>query len=152
MTLTTLDTRLGRIDQLRAVATVKCLQVSWRTCSHSCMTNDGLQASAVLAALPSSNMSRTGAFFERLIGRPVDERPMPVLAQWSWGSSTLQIVDDAQRAGGGLATIIVPDMRAALDGARARGVSIDSSDGTVVASVAVIEDPDGNQLTIVQAR
>lgn len=116
------------------------------------MTNDGLQASAVLAALPSSNMSRTEAFFERLIGRPVDERPMPVLAQWSWGSSTLQIVDDAQRAGGGLATIIVPDMRAALDGARARGVSIDSSDGTVVASVAVIEDPDGNQLTIVQAR
>lgn len=111
-----------------------------------------LPVSAVLAALPSSDMERSEAFYEALIGRPVDERPMPVLAQWRWGETVLQIVDDAERAGGGLVTVVVLDMSAAVSGIRDRGLAIDADEGSVVAQFAVLTDPDGNRITMVEAR
>jgi glyoxylase I family protein len=116
------------------------------------MIDSELPVSAVLAALPSSDMARSEAFYEALIGRPVDERPMPVLAQWRWGEIVLQIVDDADRAGGGLVTVVVSDMAVAVAGLRSRGLSMNASEGTVVAQVASLEDPDGNQITLVERR
>ncbi|MDO9378835.1 MAG: hypothetical protein Q7T56_08285 [Nocardioidaceae bacterium] len=64
----------------------------------------------------------------------------------------LQVVDDAGRAGGGLVTVLVPDMAAAVAGIRDRGLAVDFEEGVVVAQVAVIADPDGNQITLVEAR
>lgn len=116
------------------------------------MTDPMLPVSAVHAAVPSSDMARSEAFYEALIGRPVDERPMPVLAQWRWGDIVLQLVEDAERAGGGLVTVIVTDMSAALLGLRDRGLTVDAAEGSVVAQVAVLTDPDGNQVTLVEAR
>jgi glyoxylase I family protein len=115
------------------------------------MTPPMLAVSEVLAAIPSSDMARSETFYEALIGRPVDERPMPVLAQWRWDGGILQVVEDAERAGGGLVTLIVPDMAEALAGLRGRGLDVTADEGTVVAQVATITDPDGNQITMVEA-
>jgi glyoxylase I family protein len=115
-------------------------------------TDPVLPVSAVLAAVPSSDMVKSEAFYEALTGRPVDERPMPTLAQWRWGDTVLQVVDDAERAGGGLVTIIVPDMAAALSGLQDRGLAVEAAEGSVVARVAVLSDPDGNQITLVETR
>lgn len=111
-----------------------------------------LPVSAVLAAIPSSDMVKSEAFFEALIGRPADERPMPVLAEWRWDGGVLQVVEDAKRAGGGLVTMIVPHMSEALTGLRRRGLTVDADEGTVVAQVATLTDPDENQITLVEAR
>jgi predicted enzyme related to lactoylglutathione lyase len=116
------------------------------------MNDSVLPVSAVLAAIPSSDLAKSEPFYEALIGRPVDERPMPVLAQWRWGDSVLQVVADADRAGGGLVTMIVSDMATALSGLRDRGLTVEADEGTVVAKVAVLSDPDGNQITLVEAR
>lgn len=111
-----------------------------------------LPVSAVLAAVPSSDMARSEAFYEALIGRPTDERPMPVLAQWRWDGGVLQVVEDADRAGGGLVTLIVADMSDAVRGLRQRGLTVHAEEGSVVAQVATLTDPDGNQITLVEAR
>ena len=116
------------------------------------MTSPVLTVSEVLAAVPSSDMERSELFYEALIGRPVDERPMPVLAQWRWDGGILQVVEDAERAGGGLVTLIVPAMSEALAGLRRRGLEATADEGTVVAQVATLTDPDGNQITMVEAR
>lgn len=117
------------------------------------MTEKGLNVRSIYAAMPSSDMSRSESFYEALIGRPADSRPMPVLTQWEWnGEIVLQIVDDAQRAGGGLATVIVSNMTEATAGLRARGISVEAAEGSVVAEVAVLADPDGNQITLIEAR
>lgn len=116
------------------------------------MTGSRLPVSAVHAAVPSSDPARSEAFYEALTGRPVDERPMPGLAQWRWGETVLQVVEDPGRAGGGLVTVIVADMAAAIQGLRDRGLSADADEGTVVAQVAVFHDPDGNQVTLVESR
>lgn len=107
---------------------------------------------SVYAAVPSSDMSRSESFYEALIGRPADSRPMPALTQWEWGETVLQIVDDAERAGGGLATVIVDNMSEATAGLQARGISVEAADGSVVSQVAVLADPDGNQVTLIEAR
>lgn len=111
-----------------------------------------LPVSAILAAMPSSDMAKSEAFYEALIGRSVDERPMPVLAQWRWDGGVLQVVEDAERAGGGLVTVIVPDMTEAITGLRRRGLTVEADEGTVVAQVATLTDPDGNQVTLVEVR
>lgn len=116
------------------------------------MTDPQLPVSAVLAAVPSSDLARSEVFYEALLGRPADERPMPVLAQWRWDGGVLQVVEDAGRAGGGLVTVVVPDMAAALVGLRGRGLVVDADEGTVVAQVATLTDPDGNQVTLVEQR
>lgn len=116
------------------------------------MSDPQLSVSAVLAALPSADLARSEQFYTALVGRPVDDRPMPVLAQWRWGDFVLQVVDDAARAGGGLVTVLVPDMAAAVAGIRDRGLSVNFEAGTVVAQAAVMSDPDGNQITLVEAR
>ncbi|MDO9378527.1 MAG: VOC family protein [Nocardioidaceae bacterium] len=116
------------------------------------MSDSQLSVSAVLAALPSSDLGRSEAFYTALLGKPVDDRPMPVLAQWRWGDFVLQVVEDAGRAGGGLLTLLVPDMAAAVAGIRDRRLPASFDAGTVVAQVAVLTDPDGNQITLVEAR
>lgn len=116
------------------------------------MTPPVLAVSEVLAAVPSSDLARSEVFYESLIGRPADERPMPVLAQWRWEGGVLQVVEDAERAGGGLVTLVVPDMSEALAGLRRRGLDVTADEGTVVAQVATLTDPDGNQVTVVEAR
>jgi glyoxylase I family protein len=116
------------------------------------MNSSMLSVSEVFAALPSSDMVRSEGFYEALIGRPADERPMPVLAQWRWGGGTLQVVEDAARAGGGLVTLIVPNMAEAIASVRRRGLEVTADEGTVVAQVATLTDPDGNQITMVETR
>lgn len=116
------------------------------------MTEQALNVRSVYAAVPSSDMSRSESFYEALIGRPADARPMPVLTQWEWGDVVLQLVDDSERAGGGLVTVIVPDMSEATAGLRARGIAVEASEGSVVAEVALLTDPDGNQITLIEAR
>ena len=116
------------------------------------MTATVLPVTAILAAIPSSDMARSEAFYESLVGRPVDERPMPVLAQWRWDGGVLQVVEDSERAGGGLVTVIVANMSEAIVGLRQRGLTVDADEGTVVAQVATLVDPDGNQVTLIEAR
>lgn len=116
------------------------------------MTEQALGVVSVYAAVPTADMTGAESFYEAVVGRPADSHPMPSLAQWEWGDSVLQVVDDAERAGGGLVTVVVSDMTESASRLRARGVPIDVAEGSVVAQVAVLIDPDGNQVTIVEAR
>lgn len=110
-----------------------------------------LPASAVLAALPVRDAETARPFYEQLLGSPPDDSPMPGLMQWNLGSSVLQVVVDADRAGGGLATLMFDDLASAAAHVRGRGVGLDVAAGEVVTAVARVVDPDGNAITLVQA-
>ncbi len=110
-----------------------------------------LPVATVLAAVPVSDSDAATAFYERLLGTPPDDAPMPGLTQWNLGTGVLQVVADTDRAGGGLVTLMFEDLASAAEGARARGVDLDVAEGEVVASVARVLDPDGNAITLVQA-
>ncbi|ANS77689.1 hypothetical protein SGUI_0293 [Serinicoccus hydrothermalis] len=113
------------------------------------------QASAavtdVVACLPVSDLDRAAEFYRAVLGREPDARPMPGLAEWHDRSGSLQVTLDERRAGGGLVTITVTDLRRTAADLAAAGVELEVREGTAVAGFASVEDPDGNLLTLVQA-
>ncbi|MEO9325371.1 VOC family protein [Nocardioides sp. C4-1] len=114
------------------------------------MVDDKLSVAAVLAAVPVRDLDTAGDFYERLLGAPASDSPMPGLAQWDLGGGVLQVVVDATRAGGGLVTLTFDDLSAAAEAVQRRGVDLQVDDGEVVTAVARVLDPDGNSITLVQ--
>jgi catechol 2,3-dioxygenase-like lactoylglutathione lyase family enzyme len=105
----------------------------------------------VLAALPVRDMMRSEQWYTRLLGTEPDARPMPGLVEWHPTSGALQLVADTGRAGGGLVTLQVADLAAFVAAATERGFeSLAPEPGEVVTGFAVVSDPDGNAVTIVQ--
>jgi catechol 2,3-dioxygenase-like lactoylglutathione lyase family enzyme len=110
-----------------------------------------LPVSALLAAVPVRDADTAREFYERLLGAPPSESPMPGLTQWDVAGGVLQVVVDADRAGGGLLTLMVDDLESVAAALRARGVDVDVATGEVVTAVTRLLDPDGNAITVVQA-
>jgi len=109
----------------------------------------------VCAGLAVADFDAALAWYERLLGRPPDARPMDGLAEWRFaGTGPIQVVEDAGRAGGSLITLELDDVRehvAGLEGRGFRDVAIDdtSSDTVLFTTLA---DPDGNAITLVEPR
>jgi predicted enzyme related to lactoylglutathione lyase len=113
-----------------------------------------MQITNVLAGVAVSDLDRAKRWYEMLFGRPVDTEPMGGLAEWHTPGGVVQVVLDAQRAGGSLVTIWVPDARNALADLASRGgpevqLNDTTSDKVLFASLT---DPDGNRITVVQVR
>lgn len=137
---------------LSAAANRVCDEIACSVGSVSCMTIDtALPVAAVMAAVPVRDAAVAKRFYERLLGATPDDSPMPGLTQWNLGDGVLQVVVDPERAGGGLATLMLDDLATAAEGVRVRGVSLDIAKGEVVTAVARVVDPDGNAITLVQA-
>ena len=57
-----------------------------------------------LASVAVSNLQSTMGWYERLLGRPADSRPMSEVAEWKFeGGEWLQVYQAPDRAGRGLA-------------------------------------------------
>ena len=109
----------------------------------------------VLAGLPVTSLDAALDWYERLFGRPPDARPMDGLADWHFAdTSTVQLVEDAERAGGGLLTLTTSDVQAQAEALRQRGVDIEPVDETTSEKVlfASVSDPEGNLITLVERK
>ena len=71
----------------------------------------GQAPARVLAAVAVKDRDAALPFYQRLFGRPADLLPMPVDAEWNAGATTLQVVQDPERAGASLVTLAVDDLR-----------------------------------------
>jgi catechol 2,3-dioxygenase-like lactoylglutathione lyase family enzyme len=98
---------------------------------------DSMQIETVLAAVAVADTDRAEAFYTHLFGAGPDAHPMNGLTEWRFDGGTFQLVLDAERAGGSLVTLIVD----ALDG--------DTDTTSFGADFRVVEDPDGNAVTLV---
>ncbi|MFJ4037089.1 VOC family protein [Microbacterium sp. NPDC090007] len=119
-------------------------------------------ALTVFAALPVRDVGAAEGFYAQLFGRAPDGKPSTGIVEWYLvdpdlpEKGTLQIREDSERAGGGLATINVGDMKAASDAAAQLGLDFEvrvlpiQAEAVEAVSVAEILDPDGNSLTVVQ--
>lgn len=105
-----------------------------------------------MAALAVRDVETAEEWWTRLLGREPDARPMDGLVEWHFGSGALQLVADADRAGGSLTTLQVSGLVADADRLRRRGIDVgDLSDTSAGAAFLTITDPDGNGVTIVDA-
>ena len=104
-----------------------------------------------LASVPVKNLQAAVAWYEQILERPADSRPMPEVAEWKFPrGGWLQVYQLAERAGGGSLTLAVTDIKEII--ARATKLGIDTSQKTSSLKVKtlMITDPDGNHIAFAQ--
>ena len=108
----------------------------------------------VLAELAVGDQATALEWYERLFGRPADALPMDGLAEWHFPAGALQVWVDPDRAGRGLLTLQVDDLRAQVAEVAERGVLVEPIDdaSSDVVFFVTLGDPDGNQITFVEPR
>lgn len=105
-----------------------------------------------IASLAVRDLDASVAWYEALLGRPPDSRPMAELAEWKFaGGGWLQVYRGAERAGGGSVTLAVSgleDQRAALE-----ALGLDAGEPILGEKVKVlmVKDPDGNSIAFAEA-
>jgi len=110
-----------------------------------------MQIQGIYAALATASMDRAESFYTRLFGRGPDDRPMDGLIQWrNVAGANIQIFQDAEHAGSGRLTIVVPEMDGARRSLEEMGVTITGELQGDYGKIGQIPDPDGNRLTLAE--
>jgi catechol 2,3-dioxygenase-like lactoylglutathione lyase family enzyme len=119
-------------------------------------------ALTVFAGLPVRNLDVATEWYGQIFDRAPDGRPAPQIAEYYLAEGripehgTLQLREDAERAGGGLATINVGDISALATALEQLGAEFDPQRVPIQAetisavTVGTFHDPDGNAVTVVQ--
>ncbi|MDF3301399.1 VOC family protein [Streptomyces tropicalis] len=106
----------------------------------------------VLAVAPVREIEAAAAWYERLLGRPADRRPMPGPADWHvTASAWIQVYESPEHAGSTLLNLVVADLDAEIAEPARRGIECGPvSTGGVRARFAAVHDPDGNRVTLLE--
>ena len=110
-----------------------------------------MQIQGIYAALATANMDEAETFYTRLFEREPDDRPMDSLIQWrNVAGANIQIFHDADHAGSGRMTIVVPHMEKARSALQDIGVELTGESQGDYGRIAQIADPDGNRITLAE--
>ncbi|MEU0369715.1 VOC family protein [Streptomyces sp. NPDC006283] len=106
----------------------------------------------VLAVAPVKDIEAAVIWYERLLGRPADARPMDGLADWHVApSGWIQVFRSPEHAGGALLNLVVDDLEKALADLAGRGIAAgDAQPGSQGVRFAAVHDPDGNRITLIE--
>lgn len=104
-----------------------------------------------LASVAVKDLKAASAWYERLLGRPADSRPMPEVAEWEFErGGWLQVYQLPERAGSGSFTLAVNDLDAQASRIDKLGVDTSQrSEGKQVRTL-MITDPDGNHIALAE--
>lgn len=106
--------------------------------------------SAALAVVAVDDLAEARAFYHRLFDRPADEEPMPTLAQWNLDAGGVQVVDDAERSGSSMVTLLVSDLDEMLIRLGDQGVAVGDVVDGVISRITQTSDPAGNTITFAE--
>jgi glyoxylase I family protein len=106
----------------------------------------------VLAVVPVADFDAAHAWYERLFGRPADNRPMEGrLVEWRLTQTGwVQVTSDADRAGSALLNFAVDDLDRHIADISRRGLApgvVETVNKGV--QLSAIRDPDGNTITFI---
>jgi hypothetical protein len=101
-----------------------------------------------LAGVAVKDIDAAIVWYEELIGRPPDIRPLSHVAAWQFpGGGWVEVFSDEGRAGKSLVIFAVASLNSQITALAEKGITathITPSDD--VGEVVMIEDPDGNQI------
>lgn len=105
-----------------------------------------------LASLAVADLAAASRWYQNLLGRPADSKPMAELAEWKFErGGWLQVYQGKERAGGGSATLAVSDLDEQIAHLRQLGIDPGRTMGGHSVKVVMIKDPDGNSIAFAQA-
>jgi catechol 2,3-dioxygenase-like lactoylglutathione lyase family enzyme len=101
------------------------------------------------AGLPVSDYKAAYDWYVRFFGRPADMFPHGREAVWRLSSTaSIYVVQDSERAGKGVVTLALDDLDAYEKRLTADGLTLTEQSGRASPRRLVIEDADGNHLTL----
>jgi catechol 2,3-dioxygenase-like lactoylglutathione lyase family enzyme len=107
----------------------------------------------LMAGIPATDVGRSLAWYERILGRPPDVRPDRDEAGWHLSEGgRISVMRDPGHAGTAKITLVVEDLDGSLAALAERGIEVGSVE-TVRGRVrkAVVLDPDGNRLVFAES-
>jgi catechol 2,3-dioxygenase-like lactoylglutathione lyase family enzyme len=105
----------------------------------------------LFAGLPVADLASARAWYERLLGRPPDMIPNENEVVWQLAEAGwIYVVEDGERAGRGLLTLIVDNLDEEAATLAERGVAAGPIDEGAIVRKLEIADPDGNRVTFGQ--
>jgi catechol 2,3-dioxygenase-like lactoylglutathione lyase family enzyme len=104
-----------------------------------------------LAGIAVRNLDASIGWYEKLLDRSPDARPMDGLAEWQFSTGGwMQVFHDDERAGFSSVTLAEDDLDALLKQLRKKGIEIGPTTTSKLVKTAIIKDPDGNQIVFAQ--
>lgn len=111
-----------------------------------------MSVTKVLSVVPVADFETSIAWYERLLGRPADARPMPGLADWHLTDTAwVQVYRDPDHAGSTALNFAVDELSAHTTELAARGITLGEVTTTDKnAKLASVTDPAGNTITVIE--
>ena len=105
-----------------------------------------------LASLAVTDLESALPWYERLLGRPADSRPMAEVAEWKFeGGGWLQVYQRPKRAGLGSVTLAVTDIEEQKRCLEQCEIVIGEQSAGPTVKTLMINDPAGNHIAFAQA-
>ncbi len=105
-----------------------------------------------IASLAVNDLESALTWYERLLGRPADSRPMAEVAEWRFeGGGWLQVYQRPERAGLGSVTLAVSDIDEQAQQLRQCGIDTAERRSGPKVKTLMFTDPDGNHIAFAQA-
>jgi hypothetical protein len=107
----------------------------------------------ILAAVAVKNFEGSVSWYEQLLDRPPDSRPMDGLAEWSFSKGGwMQVYADSARAGYCSVTMVEDALDDRVKSLEEKGIEVGPMTRTDFVKTAIVRDPDGNQLVFAEAQ
>jgi predicted enzyme related to lactoylglutathione lyase len=104
-----------------------------------------------LAGIMVSDLTTAEAWYEQLLDRPADSRPMDGLAEWKLANGGwIQVFEDRERAGSSSVTFLVSGLEDQLAELKAKGISVDRTTTSHYVKTATVTDPAGNRVVFAE--
>jgi predicted enzyme related to lactoylglutathione lyase len=115
------------------------------------MSSQTIHVQGVYAAVAVADLEAGIAWYEKFIGRPVDDRPISGMAQWrDIGGAGLQLWEDAERAGKSVMTIVTPALETEITRLSGHGITAINLASGGFGKVAQVFDPEGNRISLAE--
>jgi hypothetical protein len=104
-----------------------------------------------LAGVMVSDLTTAEAWYEQLLSRPADARPMEGLAEWKLADGGwIQVFQDRGRAGSSSVTFLVSGLDDQLAELKTKGISIEQTTTSDYVKTATVTDPAGNRVVFAE--
>ena len=104
-----------------------------------------------LAGIMVSDLTTAEAWYEQLLSRPADARPMQGLAEWKLADGGwIQVFQDPDRAGSSSVTFLVSGLDDQLAELKSKGIAIDRTTTSDYVKTATVTDPAGNRVVFAE--
>jgi predicted enzyme related to lactoylglutathione lyase len=104
-----------------------------------------------LAGIMVRDLTTAAAWYEHLLSRPADSRPMEGLAEWRLpDGGWIQVFQDETRAGRSSVTFMVQDCDAEIAELKAKSIPVDATTASDYVKTATVTDPSGNRVVFAQ--